>query len=162
MTQAGLYLYQGTLWEKKTPLIDYVEEWTYALIDKVLYMYPRGVGGPSANTIYTYNYDTDAFGAFIPNFLVSFQGIFKAGTRLGAWDIDNTIYWSSNLDTHDFTPSLTTLAGYAQFEGVTGDICTIKSHKEGFIIYCYEAIIGVRFLPDNDLLWDAYDIYRTN
>lgn len=81
----------------------------------------------------------------VPTFLnmTAQQGIFKAIGRLGFWDSDGSIAWSSLDDTGDFVPSITTLAGSAIFESVNGSIVTILPHGEGFTIYATKSIVHI-------------------
>ena len=99
----------------------------------------------------------------VPSFLnmAGQIGIFKAGTRLGFWDSDNSVAWSSNLDLTDFTPSLENLAGNAIFADVQGKIVTIKNHGEGFMIYSTKSIIGISPKLDSNFLWDAKDVFSS-
>lgn len=71
------------------------------------------------------------------------QGMFSAGLRLGFWDSENSISWSSIDNVGDFTPSLTTLAGAAIFADVVGKIVTISRMRDGFIIYATQSIVYV-------------------
>jgi len=71
------------------------------------------------------------------------QGMFSAGIRLGFWDSENSVAWSSIDNVGDFTPSLTTLAGSTIFADVVGKIVTIKRMRDGFIIYATQSIVFV-------------------
>lgn len=83
--------------------------------------------------------------SYTPTFLnMSGQiGLFKAGNRLGFWDSDGSVSWSSALYVEDFTPSVTTLAGFSKFSDVVGSITVIAQHGDGFIIYATRSIVGV-------------------
>lgn len=83
--------------------------------------------------------------SYTPTFLnmAGQLGIFKAGNRLGFWDSDTSVSWSSALYVEDFTPSVTTLAGFSKFVDVVGGITKICQHGDGFIIYCTRSIVGV-------------------
>lgn len=81
-------------------------------------------------------------------------GAFRAGNRRGYWDATGTVYWSDLAGT-DFTPSLTTGAGYAVFTGTAGDIINVVPMHTGFIIYCTKSIVGVRLASSGASVWDA-------
>ena len=70
-------------------------------------------------------------------------GIFRAGGRLGFWDTDGAVAWSSYTDKTDFTPSITTQANVATFTRVSGNITTIKGQGDGFVIYASKSIVQV-------------------
>lgn len=95
-----------------------------------------------------------------PNFLVMAgqMGIFKAGLRLGFWDSANSVSWSSNLDLTDFIPSLENLAGNTIFGDIVGRVITIRSHAEGFIVYCTKSIVGVNEDLSGNQLWKSKKI----
>ena len=103
---------------------------------------------------------TITFVSFTPSFLnmIGQLGIFRANGRLGFWDSANSISWSNVFDHKDFTPSITTLAGNAIFNGVVGRIVTIKAQGDGFIIYSTKSIVGVHYLASGTQLWDATTI----
>jgi len=138
------------------------EEWTYCIIENVLYMYKQN----KDYVYYTSNEDDAVNGLsisilnFTPSFLnMSGQlGIFRAGTRLGFWDSANSVSWSSNLDLKDFTPSLENLAGNTIFGAVTGRVVHVKEQGEGFVVYSTKSIVGVSFSADSSLIWDAHII----
>lgn len=134
------------------------EEWTWCVIENILYMYQQGraVAYKTAEAAGVLTIATHT-----PTFLnmTGQMGIFKAGLRLGFWDSANSISWSSNLDLTDFTPALETLAGNTIFGDIIGRIITVKSHGEGFIVYCTKATVGVNFDASGNLLWDAKKIF---
>ena len=90
------------------------------------------------------------------------QGIFKAVGRLGFWDSDNSVAWSSIDDFADFTPSITTLAGSAKFVEVVGKIINIKSHGKGFIIYATKCIVYVRQNVEATFQWDPKVVFNNS
>lgn len=98
----------------------------------------------------------DAVFSVTPTFLnmEGQMGIFAAGIRLGFWDSENSIAWSSIDDYADFTPSIQTLAGSAIFADVTGRIVTIHGHGEGFVVYSTKSVIYVRKAVDATFQWD--------
>lgn len=81
-------------------------------------------------------------------------GIFSAGTRLGFWDSEDSVSWSSIDDYTDFTPSLTTLAGSSIFSDVQGRIVTIERLGDGFVIYSTQSIVYVKKSESSLLLWE--------
>ena len=62
------------------------------------------------------------------------SGWFAAGANLCAWTRDR-IFWSSNLNPLDFTPSLSTGAGSSSILAITSEIVTCLPLGEDFIIY---------------------------
>lgn len=97
-----------------------------------------------------------------PSFLnmVGQLGIFSAGTRLGFWDSEDSVSWSSMDDYTDFTPSLTTLAGSAIFSDVTGRIVTIQQLGDGFVIYSTQSIVYVAKEEGQLLLWSPKQLAK--
>lgn len=87
-------------------------------------------------------------------------GIFSAGTRLGFWDSEDSVSWSSMDDYTDFTPSLTTLAGSAIFSDVTGRIVTIQQLGDGFVIYSTQSIVYVAKEEGQLLLWSPKQLAK--
>lgn len=86
-------------------------------------------------------------------------GIFKAGSRLGFWDSDNSISWSGLDDKFDFVPSLITLANAGQkFDDVIGKIVTIKQSKENFIIYSTKSIVYIQRNITEAFIWKSIPI----
>lgn len=154
----------GSVWTQAVtltfdPLI--LKEWTYCIIENVLYMYSQG-GALVYKTNVTALLELEILN-FAPSFLnmAGQLGIFKAGTRLGFWDSANSIAWSSNLDLTDFTPSLEFLTGNTIFGDVIGRVITVKGHKDGYIVYSTRSITGVSFAQQGTLLWEAKNIFST-
>lgn len=87
-------------------------------------------------------------------------GIFSAGTRLGFWDSEDSVSWSSMDDYTDFTPSLTTLAGSAIFSDVAGRIVTIQQLGDGFVIYSTQSIVYVAKEEGQLLLWSPKQLAK--
>lgn len=81
----------------------------------------------------------------VPSFLnmAGQLGLFRAGNRLGFWDSDNAVAWSSPTQLFDFTPSTETFAGITTFAAVQGRILKVLGHGDGFIIYASRSIVGV-------------------
>lgn len=89
--------------------------------------------------------DTDAgcgILKYVPTFLnmAGQLGCFKAGNRLGMWDSEGAVAWSSATQIYDFKPDTKTFAGVTTFTDVVGNISTIKQHGNGFIIYATKSI----------------------
>ena len=135
-----------------------LKEWSYCIIENILYMYSAG-GALVYKTNVTALLELEIL-SFTPSFLnmAGQLGIFKAGTRLGFWDSANSISWSSNLDITDFTPSLENLAGNTIFGDIIGRVITVKGHKDGFIVYSTRSILGVGFSFQSNLLWEGRKI----
>ena len=136
-------------------------QWTYAVIENVLYTYRQG----DAFISRIRPTDIDLSGnititQLFPNFLnmEGQMGIFRANGRLGFWDSANSISWSSLFDVTDITPSLETLAGNAIFNGVLGRITTILPQGDGFVIYSTKNIVGVRYSNNAASIWEASTI----
>lgn len=135
------------------------EQWTYTLIENAFYFYKQG-----KSVVYKTTYDENfvlSIDSFTPSFLnmAGQIGIFKAGTRLGMWDSDNSISWSSTFDFTDFTPSIETLAGNTKFNAGIGKIVTIKTHGEGFVVYYTKSIVTAIFNMQGNMLWDGREVY---
>lgn len=135
-----------------------LKEWTYCIIENILYMYSAG-GSLVYKTNITGLLELEIL-SFTPSFLnmAGQLGIFKAGLRLGFWDSANSVAWSSNLDLTDFTPSLENLAGNTIFGDVIGRIVTIRSHRDGYVVYSTRSIVGVGFSSQGNLLWEGKKI----
>lgn len=132
-----------------------LKEWTYCIIENILYMYSQG-GALVYKTNITVGVELEIL-SFAPSFLnmEGQMGIFKAGLRLGFFDSANSIGWSSNVDLTDFTPSLENLAGNTIFGDLVGRIVTVKSHGDGFVIYATKSVIAVGFSSISNILWES-------
>lgn len=80
--------------------------------------------------------------------LAQVDGIFAARGRLGAWDEDNALYWSSYNDVLDFEPSLATQANVLQADAVRGKIIKVSSWPEGFVIHSTDNTVVARYSGD--------------
>lgn len=140
------------------------KQWSFCTINNITFMYLQGIPAfyglvdvaryaeaatPSVITGATVsqvaiNWNVGVL-SYTPTFLnmAGQLGLFKAGNRLGFWDSDTSVSWSSALYVEDFTPSVTTLAGFSKFVDVIGSITRICQHGDGFIIYCTRSIVGV-------------------
>lgn len=153
--------------------------WTYCTLDNRLYLYRQGMEEVIIIGDLTLSADLNNWknpheviltneAHFIevvtstPSFLnMEGQiGVFKAGNRLGFWDSDNAIAWSSAFDKLDFTPDVVSLAGVTKFADVQGDIVLVLPTTEGFILYCTGAIIRVDPLPNSEERWTATTLLK--
>ena len=116
-------------------------EWTYVVVRQQIFMYRQ-----NHTHVFTISARTDwQFESFTSTFLnmPAQMGIFKADNRLAIWDSANAIAFSSVDNLQDFVPSLETLAGITTFDSVLGNIVTIKSLGNGFVIYATKSIVWV-------------------
>lgn len=147
--------------------------WTTAVIDGNLYCYLQGkeevyvIGdlgthlsmetlGTEHRIVRKWESDILQVVAAKPSFLnMSGQvGIFRAGNRLGFWDSDNSIAWSSAFDKMDFTPDVTSLAGATKFAALTGTIISILPTTRGFLVYATSSVLNA--VPSgSEELWAA-------
>lgn len=89
-------------------------------------------------------------------------GIFKAGGRLGYWDSENSISWSSLDDTADFTPDVETLAGNTTFQDIVGRIVNVLQNGTGFVIYATKSIVQVSRNTASPMLWQGKSLFNNN
>lgn len=146
-TAAGTWTHEYTL----TYDVNVFKNWTFCTLNDTLYIYREG------NSVIYKLTTTPTWSSFAPSFLTMTgqKGVFRAGGRLGMWDSANSVSWSSALDYTDFTPALTTLAGNTKFRDVLGNIVSILSQSDGFVIYSTKSIVGVRLGSTVTVLWDA-------
>src|SRR3990167_5037470 len=127
------------------------ERWTHTIIGNAAYFYQE-----AGAVVYKL---TNAFvwSSYTPSFLTMSgqKGIFRAGGRLGFWDADNSVSWSAVLDHTDFTPAIITTADNTKFRDVVGNIVSILSQGDGYVIYSTKTIVGVRLSTGKDSLWNA-------
>lgn len=93
--------------------------------------------------------------SYVPSFLnmAGQIGIFRADNRLGFWDSDSAVAWSSAVAIEDFTPSVTTFAGVTKFADVQGRIIKILGSGDGFIIYSTRSIVNCLPLEGSPEKW---------
>lgn len=163
----------GALWTRgitlTVPPAGTYKEWTYTVIENILYIYRQGEPHywkitPTGFTIVPSPLGISlTITPVVPTFLnmAGQLGIFRANASLAFWDSANSIGWSSPLNLQDFVPSITTLAGNAIFSGILGSIVTVRSQGDGFIIYTTKGIVGVRYIPGSVNLWEATTITDT-
>lgn len=148
--------------------------WTYAAVRNRLYVYRQGmetvyvIGDTTlatdasnwdvtVETLYTKEDSLFQVVAITPSFLnMEGQiGLFKAGNRLGFWDSDNAIAWSSAFIPVDFTPDVVSLAGITTFSDIAGDIVTILPTTDGFMVYSTGSIARIDPLTNSAERWGA-------
>lgn len=136
--------------------------WTRCVLDNIVYMYHQGddllyalvdyaeynerlLSDPDMQGIYVSEFYQFGIIAKKPTFLnmEGQVGIFKADNRLGFWDTDNSVAWSSAINKYDFKPDATTFAGNTKFTSVAGSITTILSSGRGFVIYATASVIRI-------------------
>lgn len=138
--------------------------WTWAMVANKLCLYSQGQPnyfvfadiGTTRNQVANAGlikdstvlaiYESPALGFGInkikPTFLnmAGQMGLFRAGARLGFWDSDNSVSWSSATYIQDFTPDVTTFAGSTKFADVTGTITKVVGQGQGFVIYATSSV----------------------
>lgn len=144
--------------------------WTHAIIDGVLYAYRQGdpviyiltdmgytMRSESGQLVWENDYLQAAIYSAVPTFInMEGQiGLFRADNRLGFWDSDNAIAWSSPLDKLDFKPDATTFAGVAKYSEVAGTITKVAEHGKGFIVYASRSIVHCQSMPNSPEKWSG-------
>lgn len=112
-----------------------------ATIDNLVAQAPV-IAGSDVDKVYnspTYSY---AVASVLPTFInmAGQIGLFRADNRLGFWDSDNAVAWSSATQLFDFTPSTETFAGITTFADVQGQISKVLGHGDGFVVYASRSI----------------------
>jgi hypothetical protein len=136
------------------------KNWSKCIIDQHLYVYRQGEAGhwkwgPGTSYVFT---------QVVPTFLnmAGQLGIFKAGSRLGYWDSENSVSWSELIDTGVFTPSIERLAGNTIFQDIVGRIVVVLQHGTGFVIYATRSIVHVTRQEGNPMLFKGRSIFNNN
>lgn len=154
--------------------------WTYTVIANRMFLYQQGssvfwavvtqdryqeaVAGPSLITGATrtplWNKWSTGILSYTPAFLnmTGQVGLFRAGNRLGFWDSDSAVAWSSAVAIEDFTPSAQTFAGVTKFAKVQGRINMVQASGDGFIIYATKSIVMASYLPNSPERWSGESI----
>lgn len=88
------------------------------------------LGSSLVDPLYTVNYNTEDI---VP--MGHVDGIMSGRSRLGAWDADDLIYWSSGTDFLDFTPSAGSGANQVSVSSLKGKIIKCEGFTQGFVIY---------------------------
>lgn len=161
LTDSGIYTKAGETIGAWTQVIaltatsGVVKEWSYCIIEDVLYVYRQGEA-----TVWECKSPTYVFTPQTPTTLNIFGqlGIFKAGGRLGYWDSADAIAHSAFANKFDVTPNIGTGANIFSITDLIGKVINILQHGDGFIIYGTKSIIGVRKNPNNTFLWQAFSI----
>ena len=155
----GIYVKQGEstgTWTHDVELTDpddgSVREWSWCIIENVLYVYRQG-----EDHVWSMASSASTFTENTPTTLnmAGQLGIFKAGGRLGYWDSDNSIGHSAYDDKFNVTPSIATGANITTLIDLIGKIVTIVGHGDGFIVYGTKSIIGVQKDLNNTFGWRA-------
>lgn len=125
--------------------------YTWCVLENNLYIYRQGssqvlkIADDLTHSLHT------------PSFLnmTGQMGMFRANGRLGFWDSEDSIGWSSAFDLFDFEPSIENMVGNVQLFSLLGRIVTIVPHGEGFVVYGTKSIIGVIYSGNTTTIWDA-------
>lgn len=142
------------------PVTDTYYEWFFEIIKNKLYAF-RGNG--AAYYVIATNI-SEFLGIDITPVVPSFitigaqLGLFKLGSRLGFWDAENAVAWSSPDDLSDFTPSALTGANVTTFVSITGKISAIRSHGRHAIAYASKSITLLNTQPTDTFLVRAEPI----
>lgn len=100
----------------------------FTLIDQVAI--PSSVEAQDGTSVFT---EDSTSSAIIP--MGQIEGIMSGRSRLGAWDEDNIIYWSSAKNLVDFIPSAETGANQITVRSLKGNITKCEGFTNGFVIY---------------------------
>lgn len=148
--------------------------WTVAVISNVVYLYQAGqpkfwaivdpakyaeaaspslIAGATRSQVWT-NWATGLI-SYIPSFLnmAGQIGLFRADNRLGFWDSDNSVGWSSSVAIEDFKPDAKTFAGSTKFADVQGRIVKILGSGDSFVIYATRSIVNCVGLDNSPEKW---------
>jgi len=160
--------------------VDVRRLWSYAVIANKVYLYQQGadkfwaivdpakyaeaaspslIDGATIAQVWT-NWGCGLI-SYVPSFLnmAGQIGIFRADNRLGFWDSDSSVGWSSAVAIEDFTPSVTTFAGSTKFADVQGTIVKILGSGDGFIIYASRSIVNCQPLSASPEKWEGEAIF---
>lgn len=150
--------------------------WTYCVIANRLYMYQQGhskfyalvdqatydaASGASliagATRTRLWNKWGTGLISYIPSFInmAGQIGLFRADNRLGFWDSDNAVAWSSAVAIEDFKPDVKTFAGVTTFADVQGRIVMVLGSGDDFIIYATKSIVMARGLNSSPEKWSG-------
>lgn len=155
----GIWTKQGETsgaWNQAVALVDpndgTVREWSWCVIQNVLYVYRQGEA-----SVYVCQAPGYAFVASVPTTLnmAGQLGIFKAGGRLGFWDSSNSVANSAFENKMDVTPSIGTGANIFTVNDVIGKIINIVQHGEGWIVYATKSIVGLVKDVESTFKWRA-------
>ena len=130
----------------------------YAIVDQASYddaVTPSLIAGATRTRLWN-KWNTGLL-SYIPSFLnmAGQIGLFRAKNRLGFWDSDNAVAWSSAVAIEDFKPNAQTFAGVTKFTDVQGRINFILGSGDNFIIYATKSIIIARGLEGSPERWSG-------
>lgn len=148
--------------------------WTVAVIANYVYLYQAGqpkfwaivdpakyaeaatpslIAGATRTQVWT-NWGAGII-SYVPSFLnmTGQLGLFRADNRLGFWDSDNSVGWSSSVAIEDFKPDAKTFAGSTKFADVQGRIIKILGSGDNFIIYSTRSIVRCVGLDNSPEKW---------
>jgi len=136
--------------------------WTYSVLNDDLYCYQQNK--PNYQKIVSAVGPGVTVTSFVPNTLnmAAQMGIFRAGGRLGFWDSDDSIAWSSLDNYQDFITSIQTQAGATKFSDIYGRIVTIKGMGPGFIVYATKSIVYIAPNFSSSFRWQPSVIFSNN
>ena len=136
--------------------------WTYSVLNDDLYCYQQNK--PNYQKIVSAVGPGVTVTSFVPNTLnmTAQMGIFRAGGRLGFWDSDDSIAWSSLDNYQDFVTSIQTQAGATKFSDIYGRIVTIKGMGPGFIVYATKSIVYIAPNFSSSFRWQPSVIFSNN
>lgn len=137
-------------------------EWFHTTISNRLYVY-RGNGNNF------YEIDTDIaqpLGIVVnvktPTFITpnAQLGMFRLGMRIGFWDAENAIAYSSPDDVEDFKPDPITGANVTTFTSVVGKISAIRPHGRDAIIYASKSVTALQVSAGDTFLLKAIPLIQ--
>lgn len=128
----------------------------WALVDPARYAEaatPSPIAGATRAQVWT-NWGCGML-SYIPSFLnmAGQIGLFRADNRLGFWDSDGAVAWSSATYIEDFKPSAQTFAGVTKFSDVLGNIVKVIGQADGFVIYSTKSIVRATNLVGSPEKW---------
>lgn len=130
----------------------------YAIVDQASYgdaATPSLIAGATRTQLWN-KWNTGLL-SYIPSFLnmAGQIGLFRAKNRLGFWDSDSAVAWSSAVAIEDFKPNAQTFAGVTKFTDVQGRINFILGSGDNFIIYATKSIVIARGLEGSPERWSG-------
>lgn len=126
---------------------------TVAYLKGETYVCYPGVG------LYVYNHTTQTFEQQTVNGVVftNILGVTAAGGTLILWTKDS-LYWSSQTDPLDFTPSQSTGAGTTSVLALRGNIILCKPLSDGFVIYTRNNAVAAQATGSLAFPWNFSEI----
>lgn len=128
----------------------------WAMVDEATFLEsatPSPISGATRAPVWPY--PGTGLISYVPTFLnmAGQVGLFRADNRLGMWDSDGAVAWSSATYIEDFTPSAKTFAGITKFADVQGSIVNILGQGDGYVIYATKSIVRGVPLPSSPEKW---------